>query len=41
MMVSKTAINYWWIEMRGTVMGIAGSLVALGMNGVLPIYLNW
>ena len=26
-MVSKTAINYWWIEMRGTVMGIAGSVV--------------
>ena len=40
MMVSKTTINYWWVDLRGTMMGIAGALVALGMTGVFPIVLN-
>lgn len=40
MMVSKTTINYWWIELRGTMMGVAGAMVSLGMTGVFPIILN-
>eukprot|EP00941_MAST-03F_sp_MAST-3F-sp1_P001396 g1396.t1 len=40
MMVSKTTINYWWVDLRGTMMGIAGALVSLGMTGVFPIILN-
>ena len=39
MMVSKTTINYWWIDLRG-MMGIAGALVSLGMTGVFPVVLN-
>ena len=40
MMVSKTTINYWWVDLRGTMMGIAGALVSLGMTGVFPVVLN-
>ena len=40
MMVSKTTINYWWVDLRGTMMGIAGALVSLGMTGIFPIILN-
>ena len=40
MMVSKTCINYWFVELRGTMMGIAGATVSLGMNGIFPIILN-
>ena len=37
MMVSKTCINYWFVDLRGTMMGIAGASVSLGMNGVFPM----
>ena len=40
MMVSKMTINYWWVNLRGQMMGIAGALVSLGMTGIFPIVLN-
>ena len=36
----KTTINYWWVDLRGTMMGIAGALVSLGMTGIFPIILK-
>ena len=40
MMVSKTCINYWFVDLRGTMMGIAGASVSLGMNGIFPMYVT-
>jgi len=37
MNVSIIEINYWWIEKRGLVMGIAGSIVSATMLGIVPI----
>jgi len=37
MNVSVTEINYWWIEKRGLVMGIAGSVVSATMLGIIPV----
>ena len=37
MNVSICEINYWWIERRGVVMGIAGAIVSSMMLGIIPI----
>lgn len=37
MNVSICEINYWWIEKRGVVMGIAGAIVSSMMLGIIPI----
>ena len=37
MNVSICEINYWWIEKRGAVMGIAGAIVSSMMLGIIPI----
>ena len=37
MNVSICEINYWWIERRGAVMGIAGAVVSSMMLGIIPI----
>ena len=37
MNVSITEINYWWVERRGFVMGIAGGVVSATMLGIIPI----
>mmetsp|Transcript_46657 Transcript_46657/g.73040 ORF Transcript_46657/g.73040 Transcript_46657/m.73040 type:complete len:374 (+) Transcript_46657:66-1187(+) len=35
--VSTCEINYWWVERRGVVMGIAGGAVSAAMLGVIPL----
>jgi MFS family permease len=37
MNVSICEINYWWVERRGAVMGIAGAIVSSMMLGIIPI----
>merc|ERR1712096_595086 len=37
MNVSITEINYWWVERRGLMMGIAGGVVSATMLGVIPV----
>ena len=37
MNVSICEINYWWIEKRGAVMGLAGAIVSSMMLGIIPI----
>ncbi|NKB72049.1 MAG: MFS transporter [Candidatus Latescibacteria bacterium] len=40
-MVSKIAINQWWMRRRGMAMGIAGMATALLSQGGFPNLLNW
>jgi len=35
MLVSQTAINFWWVRRRGTMMGVGGAIMSLGMIGVM------
>lgn len=37
MNVSTTEINYWWVERRGLVNGISGSVQSATMLGIIPI----
>lgn len=39
--VSKNAINQWWVRRRGMAMGIAGMGTALLSSGGFPTLLNW
>lgn len=39
--VSKNAINQWWVQRRGMAMGIAGMGTALLSSGGFPNLLNW
>jgi len=36
-LVSKTAINLWWVDRRGVIMGIGGGIAAFGISGVAPL----
>ena len=40
-LVSKNAINQWWVRRRGMVMGIAGMATALLSSGGFPNLINW
>ena len=40
-LVSKNAINQWWVRRRGMAMGIAGMSAALLGSGGFPILINW
>ena len=40
-LVSQNVINQWWVQRRGTVMGISGLFVALLGLGGFPVLINW
>ena len=39
-LVSVTAINLWWVKMRGLMMGIAGAGASVGITALVPVLLQ-
>ena len=40
-LVSNNVINQWWVQRRGTMLGVSGLLVSLVGLGVIPGIINW
>lgn len=40
-LISQTAINQWWVQKRGLIMGISGLLMALLGMGAFPNIVHW
>jgi sugar phosphate permease len=40
-LISQTAINQWWVQKRGVIMGISGLVMALLGMGAFPSLVHW
>ncbi|MDX1665501.1 MAG: MFS transporter, partial [Candidatus Promineifilaceae bacterium] len=40
-LVSQNAINQWWVQRRGTILGLSGLFVSLLGLGAFPALINW